>query len=88
MIQRIKIDLWPKSVQMYLQGNPLFAFSFFVAFSGPVLRLMNRKGVGVIFFDPQSPCDILGPLAATVRFEEQFSTIGGRATVTVKLQLV
>jgi hypothetical protein len=66
MIQRIKIDLWPKSVQMYLQGNPLFAFSFFVAFSGPVLRLMNRKGVGVIFFDPQSPCDILGPLAATV----------------------
>jgi hypothetical protein len=27
---------------------------------------MQRKGMGVIFFDPQSPCDILGPLAATV----------------------
>jgi hypothetical protein len=27
---------------------------------------MGRKGVGVVFFDSQSPCDILGPLAATV----------------------
>ena len=30
----------------------------------------------------------LEPVAVTVRFEEQFSTIGGLTTVTLKLQLV
>jgi len=57
---------WDKIFKQYVRGNPLVVFAFLLAMTGPTLSVMRRKGWGVIFYDPQSPGDILGPLAASL----------------------
>jgi hypothetical protein len=57
---------WDRNFKQYIRGNPLVVFAFLLAMTGPTLSVMRRKGWGVIFYDPQSSGDILGPLAASL----------------------
>jgi hypothetical protein len=63
---RQELREFKKIMRQYCQKSTLAILATLLPYTPPILKILGCKGVGIIFFGPESPGDILGPIAASV----------------------